>query len=290
MFKKIFFFAIITSSIQKMGKNIMKNIILSICSLTLIVVAFLVFGGKMTYKGITKQLPEDYKQFVIGHRGARPMVTENTLSAFKYAKEQGLKMVELDVTLTADKIPVVFHDETLKRMANNPARIDELTFSELQKIQLPNDEHVPSFDEVVKLLKELNLSVNVEIKPSKPEFAKITAQKAWECIKANDFQDYVFFSSFEWSSLFELKKIAPNVKLGILVEDISPDWRETAKKLKPFSINYDAQMLTENLINEIHSLGYEVLAWTVNDIQIALALFDHGVFAIFSDNPKVMGK
>lgn len=268
----------------------MKKIILSVCALALAFVLFLFLGEKMEHQGLTKKLPADYKQFVIGHRGARPMVTENTISAFKYAKEHGVKMVELDVMLTADKIPVVFHDETLERMAGNPARVDELTFEELQKIELQNGEHVPSFDAVVKLLKELDLSVNVEIKPSKPEFAKITAQKTWECIKANDFEDYVFFSSFEWDSLFELKKLAPHIKRGVLVEDVSPDWRETAKKLKAFSINYDANLLTENLINEIHSLGYEVLVWTVNDIQIALALFEHGVLAIFSDNPNIMGK
>ncbi|MCQ2965826.1 MAG: hypothetical protein MJ250_03695 [Alphaproteobacteria bacterium] len=266
----------------------MKKIILSVCALALIL--FLFMGKKMERQGITKHLPTDYKQFVIGHRGARPMVPENTLSAFKYAKEHGVKMVELDVMLTADKIPVVFHDETLKRMARNPARIDELTFEELQKIELPAGERVPSFDAVVKLLKELDLSVNVEIKPSKPEFAKITAQKAWECIKANDFADHVFVSSFEWDSLFEFKKLAPSIKRGVLVEDVSPDWRETAKKLEAFSINYDANLLTPALIEEIHSLGYKILVWTVNDKKVANTLFEQGIFAIFSDEPDILGE
>src|SRR6266568_3328202 len=53
---------------------------------------------------------------VHGHRGARARRPENTLPAFRYALEQGVDVLELDVAVTRDNVAVVSHDPLL-----NPA-------------------------------------------------------------------------------------------------------------------------------------------------------------------------
>ena len=56
------------------------------------------------------QLPK-----VIGHRGAAAYAPENTLASFREARRRGAAWVEIDVKLTADGVPVLMHDDSLKR-------------------------------------------------------------------------------------------------------------------------------------------------------------------------------
>ncbi|NIO40416.1 MAG: glycerophosphodiester phosphodiesterase, partial [Burkholderiales bacterium] len=52
---------------------------------------------------------------IIAHRGGGVLAPENTLAALRYARNLGFEGVEFDVKLTADNVPVLFHDETLER-------------------------------------------------------------------------------------------------------------------------------------------------------------------------------
>ena len=60
---------------------------------------------------------------VIAHRGASAAAPENTLAAFRAAKEQGAEMVELDARLTRDGVLVVIHDSTLDRTTDGRGRV-----------------------------------------------------------------------------------------------------------------------------------------------------------------------
>ena len=68
----------------------------------------------------------------VAHRGGRVTTIENTLSSFKNAYKNNMDMIELDVHLTADKQVVVFHDDTLWRMAQMKKTINDL----LKKVSL----------------------------------------------------------------------------------------------------------------------------------------------------------
>jgi len=71
---------------------------------------------------------------IIAHRGNAAEFPENTLPAFESAVELGLKHVEFDVQLTADKVPVVCHDADLNRVGDRPDSIHELPWAQLAEI------------------------------------------------------------------------------------------------------------------------------------------------------------
>src|SRR5512141_2346350 len=71
---------------------------------------------------------------IIAHRGNAAEFPENTLQALESAVDLGLKHVEFDVQLTADNVPVVFHDSTLDRVADRPDSVHELTWAQLAEI------------------------------------------------------------------------------------------------------------------------------------------------------------
>ncbi|MEN3190444.1 MAG: glycerophosphodiester phosphodiesterase family protein [Atribacterota bacterium] len=73
---------------------------------------------------------------VIGHRGAKGIAPENSLSGFKKAVELGIDGVELDVHLTKDGQLVVIHDTDLKRLTGQKVLINQLTFKELKEYDI----------------------------------------------------------------------------------------------------------------------------------------------------------
>jgi glycerophosphoryl diester phosphodiesterase len=68
---------------------------------------------------------------LIAHRGNAAEFPENTLQAFESAIELGVRDIEFDVQMTSDKVPVVFHDADLQRVADRAGSIHEMTWAEL---------------------------------------------------------------------------------------------------------------------------------------------------------------
>ncbi|MBO4520861.1 MAG: hypothetical protein J5787_06600 [Alphaproteobacteria bacterium] len=229
---------------------------------------------------------------ILGHRGARAVKTENTLEAFRYACQAGIKWVELDAMLSEDGVVMVFHDETLERLTGKVGRLDEMTAEELQKLSLKSGGKIPTLAEVLDVLKEFGACANIEIKPSRSELARETARKIWQtvCEKGFDDPDRSFFSSFAWDALEETAALAPQIRRGVLVGKKSGDWRSAAEKVKAYSINYDADLLAPELIAEIKNRGYRLMAYTVNDPDRAKQLRSAGVESFFCDDPAAMRK
>src|SRR5471030_3320399 len=91
------------------------------------------------------QLPK-----VIGHRGAAAYAPENTLDSFREAHRRGAQWVEIDVKLTADSVPIVMHDSSLKRTTG----VDRMAAQTLAS-DLPQG--VPTFEQAIACFQELGL-------------------------------------------------------------------------------------------------------------------------------------
>jgi len=68
---------------------------------------------------------------IIGHRGAKAYAPENTIESIQTAADMGCKWVELDVKLTKDSVPVIFHDDDLDRTTNGHGPIAEMKYADL---------------------------------------------------------------------------------------------------------------------------------------------------------------
>lgn len=89
------------------------------------------------------------------HRGLhdnRSDAPENSMKAFQKAVDAGYG-IEMDIQLSKDKVPVVFHDETLNRMCGVDGKVWEYTLEELQQMKLAgSDETIPAFADVLALI------------------------------------------------------------------------------------------------------------------------------------------
>ena len=96
-----------------------------------------------------------FKKWLYAHRGLHDNASEapeNSLKAFSRAVEAGYG-IELDVQMTKDRVPVVFHDFTLERVCGRKGKVSDYTYQELQKFRLcASDERIPKFEDVLRLV------------------------------------------------------------------------------------------------------------------------------------------
>lgn len=104
---------------------------------------------------------------IIAHRGYSNAALENTTDALKEAAKRGADYVELDIQETKDGQFIVYHDKTLKRLGKEKKAIHSMTFDELVGYPIQDDKfqgEIPSFEQFVKVAKEENIRLLIELK------------------------------------------------------------------------------------------------------------------------------
>ena len=71
---------------------------------------------------------------IIAHRGGGVLAPENTLAALRYARNLGFEAVEFDVKLTADDVPVLFHDDSLERTTDGSGPVADMLFDVITQL------------------------------------------------------------------------------------------------------------------------------------------------------------
>lgn len=230
---------------------------------------------------------------VIGHRGASAYAPENTLASFTKAMQLGIKWVEFDVMLSADGVPVVFHDDELDRTTNAKGPLHQYTYPELASLDagawfnsLFSSERIPTLQAVLEFLKNANMSANVELKalPGQEERLVQRMLTIMQPYLAASHNTYLF-SSFSMQALVVLRRYLPNSLIGILLHEWDERWIEHCEQLRCVSVHVNHDILTKEFAHEIKSLGKYLLSYTINDPRQAKTLFSWGVDAVFSDAP-----
>jgi glycerophosphoryl diester phosphodiesterase len=223
------------------------------------------------------QLPK-----VIGHRGAAAYAPENSLESFREARRRGATWVETDVKLTADRVAILMHDESLKRTTG----IDRLV-AETSRADLPKA--VPTVEEAIACFAELGLGCNVEIKPCpgrEVETAEVAVQTLRRCWPAH--LPPPLLSSFKTSSLMAARNAAPEFDRALLLDDFVADWRAQAEAVGAAGINTNGERLTAPWACAIKQAGFALGVYTIDEPAVARALFGMGVDCVITDAPDLI--
>lgn len=154
--------------------------------------------------------------FVVAHRGASGVAPENTLSSFQKAIDVGAHFIEMDVQVTSDGVPIVFHDKGLSRTTDGIGFASTLTFEQLRKLdsgrwfsQEFSGERIPSLEEVLKFV-DGKIFLNIELK-NLGEKPRKNIEKILELIDRYNYSDKVVVSSFYYDQLKIVKSFDPKV-------------------------------------------------------------------------------
>ena len=219
----------------------------------------------------------------IGHRGAPGYEPENTLASFKKALELGVDMIELDVYVCATGELVVFHDDTLFRMAGVPGFVYRKDLSYLRGLDLGKGEIVPTLEQVMELVAG-RAAINIELK------GKDTAGPVYRIIrsavKSGVFRNEDFLiSSFDHGQLMQFRSLDKKTRIGILSDKKKFDYLPLAKELKAYSAHPGTGHVTPELVQKLHGAALKVMVWTANSYSDIRYLKNIGVDGIFSDFP-----
>ncbi len=225
------------------------------------------------------------------HRGAwNEKFQENTIAAFEEAKNQGAKMIELDVQLSKDHQVVVFHDYDLKRLFGSDARVSSLTAAELKKMA-----HIPTLQEVLTDPK-CPAMVNIELKQlEKNDLGlELATAKVIEKAKA---QNRVIFSSFNEYALGRCAEHVRSVPRALLTargngENEDDFLKRVALPLetaKSHLIHMEFNGVSESLGKKMKAAGYKFNVWTVDKEEDAKTAIERGAASVISNNPKLIG-
>jgi glycerophosphoryl diester phosphodiesterase len=231
---------------------------------------------------------------VIGHRGAAAHAPENTLAGFACAARLGVRWIELDVQLTSDGVPVVFHDDQLDRTTDGHGLLVEMSWADVRRLDAGlwfadrfAGERVPSLAEALSLLAKQGQGLCLEVKAGEALGAP-TARAAVACLKQHWPAEAPppMLSSFAKSALLALSEEAPAWPRGWLVDQPPSDWREEARRLGCGSLHVQQSALDEAVARAVKEEGLALLAYTVNDGARAQQLWGWGTDALFSDCPE----
>lgn len=215
----------------------------------------------------------------VGHRGAPRLYPENTLEAFDRAVELGAQMIELDVRQAADGTLVVFHDEDVSRMTGADGFIHALKWEQLARLKIDGWWGIPRLDAVLRRMRE-RAWVNVEIKQADP--ARVA-----EAIASAGMRDQVIVSSFDWDLLRKVGSADATLPRALLTEEKLDAPAELARHGARGWFPR-ADLITQDLVSQVHQAGGFLMPWTVDDPQAMRQLVALGVDAICSNDVEAL--
>lgn len=226
---------------------------------------------------------------ITAHRGASREAPENTLAAFQRAIDDMADYIELDVQMTSDGYIVVMHDASAYRTTGVARNITDMTYEEVKKLDAGywfsekyRGERVPSFEEVLKLVKNspVSIKLNVEIKSSAD--SSIAAGKVIELIKKYSMEQNCVITSFDYNALLAVKSMDEDIQTGYILSVAYGRFYENTN-VDFFSVN--ASFLTKRTVDAIHNTGKQVYAWTANNDTSIKNLANKGIDNIITDEP-----
>lgn len=153
---------------------------------------------------------------MLGHRGNRTKYPENTMISFESAIALGVDLIEFDVNITADGIPVVIHDCTIDRTSDHSGAVRDYTLAQLKTFDFgckfnPDfaGTQIPTLEEVLALAAKCSdLLLNVEIKDMTYE----TVDKTVTMLKQFNLEERSVIASFDAEMIRYTKKTYPHMR------------------------------------------------------------------------------
>lgn len=221
---------------------------------------------------------------VIGHRGAAGVAPENTLESLRAGVAAGADILEFDVRLTKDNVPVIIHDASTQRTHKTRKVISSLTFKELQALHLTP--HIPTLEEV---LNEFfgHIMLNIELK-ARGSGEAVTKLLAARYVKQDSDWDAVIISSFKARELLKARKISATIPLALL-HDQNPFLFIGYERRLRFSAVGFHRLYVNPLATEIAKrLGLFCYAYTVDRPYGALLLERKGIDGVVTNLPRTI--
>jgi glycerophosphoryl diester phosphodiesterase len=262
--------------------------------------------------------------FLQGHRGCRGLYPENSLPAFAHALEMGVRVLEMDVCLSADGQVVVSHEPYMNSLyASHPSgepvlkseeaslNLYRMTYAEIRTYDVgkrgnrlfPEQRAVAAVKPLLRDVLALgeafrqktgkSIYYNIEIKSESSEYGKSQpadvaafSKVVHAVIDGQVYWTYVVLQSFDFNVLSYWHGIWPQVTLSALVENETPAFVLSELGFTPAIYSSSYRQLDASRIAFSHANHMRVIPWTVNVREDIQKMIDLGVDGLITDYPN----
>ncbi|MGI8386424.1 glycerophosphodiester phosphodiesterase [Robertmurraya sp. P23] len=231
----------------------------------------------------------------VAHRGATAYAPENTIAAFDLAVDMKTDYIEIDVQRSKDGELVLIHDTTVDRTTDGTGKVGDLTFEQLRSLDAGSwkgeqyeGEPIPTFKEI---LDRYHGKVGILIELKAPELYPGIEKQVAEALKERNLDkpqnEKIIIQSFNFESMKKTNEFLPQVPIGVLTSNRAHTTPEALQEFSTYAdwFNPSYGIVTEELVNQVHSLGMKIGSWTVRSQEAADFLFEMKVDAIITDYP-----
>ncbi|RED53894.1 glycerophosphodiester phosphodiesterase family protein [Aestuariispira insulae] len=229
---------------------------------------------------------------IIAHRGGAATAPENTMASFRQAASNGIKWIETDISLLADKQLIICHDPSVDRCSNGSGQLADMTLNDIAKLDNGGwfgpeftGETFPLLAPALREVDALGLSVNLEFKIHANEAADLVP-RMMECLRNNwSNPERLLISSFHWDGLRMVRDMDPDVRIGLLMHALEPGWQELSQEINAYSIHADHKCLNAADVAAVKDAGLALYIFTPNDPEAVSKFWDLGIDAVITDDP-----
>ena len=213
------------------------------------------------------------------------------MAAFREAIAAGSDGIEFDVRLTRDRVPVIIHDNTLRRTTGLPNRVADLTWPELEALNVA----VPSLEQLFTLFKANDLTLFLEIKVDSAVEHLPLAEACCRLINDYSFKQRVFVECFDLKAIEVVKNIDSEITTAALFQPRPSrpslsDQRiiDQAKAVEASALALHYRLARESLVTKALGSDLRVAVWTVDDPAWVARATSLGIEALISNDPAAM--
>ncbi len=223
---------------------------------------------------------------IIGHRGAAGLAPENTIQSLNAGIKAGSDMLEFDVRLTRDKIPVLVHDFSAIRTHRSASLISRLTLKELN--DRFSDSPLPTLESVLdEFFKKIPLNIELKGRGSANAVIELLQQKY---INQTSDWEHILISSFQGSEIFSARRLSGDARLGMLHKRNPFLFISYQRQVQLVAVGFHYMHMSKLAIFIAKHLGLMTYAYTINSPQDAKLCQEAGLSAVVSDHPDRIRK
>ncbi|AEC01515.1 glycerophosphoryl diester phosphodiesterase [Parasphaerochaeta coccoides DSM 17374] len=245
---------------------------------------------------------------IVAHRGDSHNYPENTLEAFASAVAMGVDVIETDIHLSKDGVPVIWHDPTLDRNTNGTGSVEKHDLAELKELDAgysftkDGGNTYPFREKGIRLA---TLEEALEASPSQRfnvdlKSNNIAIVRAFvDVVRKLHAQKRVIAASFRLENLKAVRMIAPEIQTSVTTSEVLKLLIRQKLHLLPrsfprriiFQVPVSQGLITvitPSFVRDMHERGAIIQVWTINAKAEMRRLLDMGVDSVMTDDPTAL--
>lgn len=227
------------------------------------------------------------KPFILGHRGCA-YEPENTLRSVKKAVDLGADGVEFDVRRCKSGEIIIIHDNKVDRTTNGKGYVKDFDLKELKKLDAGRGEEIPTLEEMIDFIKEINYKNKKQVKLIIELKEKDLEKDVAKIIEKDDFARSAIIISFYHQSIKNIKSLNKKISTGILFVGNPINIVDLAKGVSADFLFPKFDYAGKNLVDTAHKNNLKVFVWNIDDIENLKKMLKLKVDGIASNKPDVI--